>query len=124
MAHFVRVALLILVIVTGHEARASGEITYLPSYYLKVGKFDLTRLGLYVQEDLAAKWYYSSWTGAGKVFLNDGSIPQINWYTTQQDLTRVLNDRFKVGGGAGFTYTTPSSNKDFDLHVKLAVKLW
>lgn len=106
------------------KALAYGEITILPSYYFRAKQFDISRIGLYVQEELQAQWYYSSWTGSGKVYLNDPTRDNVLWFSTQQDLNYVYNGWLKLGGGFGVGYTHPSKQSDVDLHLKVAVQVW
>lgn len=113
-----------MAMVSSIQARASGELTLLPSYYFNSNKFDFTRIGLFIQEPIVAKWSYVSWTGSGRVYLIDPVIDTVTWIATQQDLTYNWMDRLSVGGGAGFSWAAPSHHSEVDAHLRIAIKLW
>lgn len=108
------------------SAHAYGDLVYLPTYAFEAKTVNPARFGLYVEEALGATQFtYSSWTGSSRVYLNSATTPEVRWYTTQQDILYSLcNGRFKVGTGFGFTYATPSDNKQTDVHAVLGVRLW
>lgn len=100
-----------------------GEIVYAPSYAFNSQKFDPTHVGLYVQEELGSNWFYSSWSGIGRVFQGSSSSENITWYTTQHEVNFRFG-RISTGGGFGYSYTSPSSHSEPDVHLRLSARLW
>ncbi|HUP55967.1 MAG TPA: hypothetical protein VM598_00840 [Bdellovibrionota bacterium] len=105
-------------------AAASGELTLLPGYFFNAEKFNLLRVGLYVQEPLAERWTYTSWSGSGRTYLNDPNVSQVTWYSTQHSVNYGLVEGVTVGGGVGYEYSTPSNYSNIDLHLRIGVRLW
>lgn len=123
MIKFAWMGALVFVALTA-QAFASGELTLLPGYYFNSNRFDVTRIGLYVEEAIVPQWSYVSWTGSGRVFQADSTLDAVTWITTQQDITYKWLDRLTVGGGAGFSWSSPSHYSEVDAHLRISVKLW
>lgn len=117
---------LLLALLVGMNAGASGKLSYTQYYYDNSKEFQ-PMLGLSIYQKLSKKIAYNSWTGWGRPDLPEAK-PGMSWYTSKQGMDFYVG-RFTINPGFQFMYLdqdgmNQGEHWDNRVYVKVDYQLW
>lgn len=114
--------LMIMLMLVNVNAFASGKISVQGNYWWQTKQW-YPQVGLSVYERLVGNTLaYESWTGGGGQDFETN--PDVQWYTTKQDLVLNMGHNLSLSGGVQISYIKPFNDFNNNAHVKMSVKLW